>query len=71
MKKLRFELQKSLNITINSITVVSREQLIDKYNKLRTFLSGKGSINILQDPQMESYAKNLVAQKIVVSTSLT
>ncbi|KAJ8681405.1 hypothetical protein QAD02_017192 [Eretmocerus hayati] len=65
MKKFKFECQKTLNITINAISQTSREQLIDKYNKLKSFLSGKGSPNILLNPQAEAYSKNLLAHKIV------
>lgn len=66
MKKFKFECQKTLNLTINSISSVSREQLLDKYEKLRNFLSGKGSPNILLNPQAEAFSKNLLAKKIVV-----
>lgn len=66
MKKFKFECQKTLNITINSISHVSREQLIDKYEKLKMFLSGKSSPNILTNRGAENFSKNLLAKKIVV-----
>jgi hypothetical protein len=63
MKKFKFECQKCLNITINSISHTSREQLLHKYEKLRLFLSGP---SVSQNPQAQAYSKNLLAQKIVV-----
>lgn len=69
MKKFKFECQKTLNITINAINHVSREQLLDKYEKLRMFLSGKSSPNILLNPQAEAFSKSLLAFKICVSIS--
>ncbi|XP_011493871.1 PREDICTED: nucleoporin GLE1 [Ceratosolen solmsi marchali] len=62
MKKFKFECQKCLNITINSISHTSREQLLHKYEKLRLFLSGP---SVSQNPQAQAYSKNLLAQKIV------
>ncbi|KAL7289651.1 hypothetical protein TKK_0016380 [Trichogramma kaykai] len=65
MKKFKFECQKLLNITVNSISQGSREQLVEKYDKLKSFLSGRSSPNILTNPQAEAFSKHLLAQKIV------
>lgn len=71
MKKFKFEAQKTINLPINAISHVSREQLIDKYDKLKTFLSGKGSPNILLNPEAEAFSKHLLAKKIVVSCNFS
>ncbi|XP_014215972.1 nucleoporin GLE1 isoform X2 [Copidosoma floridanum] len=71
MKAFKSECRKTLNITINSISHLNREQLMDKYDKLRLFLSGKGSPNILLNPQAEAYSKYLLAQKILDQGDIT
>ena len=66
-KKFKLECQKTITTTINTLTSQRREQLIEKYEKLRLFLAGQGSPNIASNPQAEAYSKNLLAHKIVVS----
>ncbi|XP_058793400.1 mRNA export factor Gle1 [Phymastichus coffea] len=64
-KKFKFECQKSLNLAVNAISHASREQLVDKFERLKAFLLGKGTPNISSNPQAQYYSKCLLAQKIV------
>ena len=73
IKKYRFDLQKAINITINSISANSGEVLIDKITKLRRLLGGQ-SVNVMgkavdtsRHPQAKLYCCNLLAQKLVAS----
>lgn len=64
-KKFKFECQKTLNLAINAVSHNSQEQLVEKYNKIKNFLTGRGTPNISANPQALNYSKYLLAQKIV------
>ena len=71
-KKYRFDLQKAVNITINSISASSGESLIEKINRLQALLGGQSvdvmgkSVNVSRHPEARLYCCNLLAQKLVV-----
>jgi nucleoporin GLE1 len=73
VKKYRFDLQKAVNTTINSISASSGESLIDKISKLRALIGGQSldvmgkSVSVSQHPEARLYCCNLLAQKLVVS----
>ena len=71
-KRYRFELQKAINITVNSISANSGEGLIEKIGRLRALLGGQSvdvmgkPVNVLQYPEARLYCYNLLAKKLVV-----
>ena len=72
-KKLRFDLQKTVNTAINAISPTSGSHLRDKWNRLVTLISGKplqtGSsvVNASVHPSGIPFCKQLIAKKIVVN----
>ncbi|XP_046621898.1 mRNA export factor Gle1 isoform X1 [Neodiprion virginianus] len=64
-KKFRFECQKAINIPVNAISGVSREHLMDKYEKLHNLLGGKPPTNANQHPQGIQFCKHTLAKKFV------
>ena len=72
IRRYRFELQKAVTCTVNSISASSGEDLIHKIGKLRTLIGGHSidvmgkSINVGQHPEAKLYCSNLFAKKIVV-----
>lgn len=75
-KKYRFELQKAINITVNSISANSGEGLIEKIGRLRALIGGQSvdvmgkSVSISQHPEARLYCCNLLAKKLVVCMSM-
>lgn len=71
-KKYRFELQKAINITVNSISANSGEGLIEKIGRLRTLIGGQSvdvmgkPVNTAEHPEAKLYCCNLLAKKLVV-----
>lgn len=71
-KKYRFDLQKAVTTTINSISASSGESLIEKINRLQALIGGQSvdvmgkSVNVAQHPEARLYCCNLLAQKLVV-----
>ena len=74
VKKYRFELQKAVNITVNSISANSGEGLLEKIYRFQCLLGGKSvdvmgkAVNTTQHPQAKLYCCNLLAKKLVVNT---
>ena len=74
-KKYRFDLQKAVSTPVNAISAQSGEHLYDKIMRLRRLLSGQPvqvagkTLNIKSHPAARLYCVNLLAKKIVVSTS--
>ncbi len=71
-KKYRFELQKNINIIVNSVSANSGEGLIDKISKLKNLMGGKTmgkSVSISQHPEAKLYCYNLFSRKLVVSVA--
>ena len=73
IKKYRFELQKAINITVNSISANSGEGLREKINRLRNLLAGQAvdvmgkPVNTAKHPEARLYCCNLLAKKLVVN----
>ncbi|XP_059475609.1 mRNA export factor Gle1 isoform X2 [Neocloeon triangulifer] len=71
MKKLRFQLQKSVNTPLNAISAVSNSHLKDKLQRLQAVLRGQtvevtGTvISANSHPQGIAYCTNLLAERIV------
>ena len=61
VKKYRFELQKAVNITVNSISANSGEGLLEKIYRFQCLLGGKSvdvmgkAVNTTQHPQAKLY----------------
>jgi len=72
VKKYRFDLQKAINITINSISANSGEGLTEKITHLRALMEGRQvsvmgkQVDIGQHPEARLYCCNLLALKLVV-----
>lgn len=77
MKKYRFNCQKAVNIPINTISAVSPQHLLDKFDKLSLLLSGStvrvADVNISSSdhPLGVRFCTLLVAKKLVVSLSIS
>ncbi|XP_062558791.1 mRNA export factor Gle1 [Armigeres subalbatus] len=71
MKAYRFNCSKVINTPVNTISAVSREHLVDKFNKLDAFLSGQPaktgdvSVSINGHPLGRTYCTMLLAKKFV------
>lgn len=74
-KRYRFELQKAINITVNSVSANSGEGLIDKITRLSTLIGGQSvdvmgkQVDVSHHPEARLYCCNLLAKKVVVSYS--
>lgn len=67
-KKLRFELQKSINVPINAISSVSGAHVRDKISRLLSILNAKTpSKDMSNETIIYNFCSNLVAKKFVVS----
>lgn len=66
MKKFRFECQKGINIPVNAISGLSREHLVDKYEKLYRLLDGKPPVQANKHPEGIAFCKLTLAKKFVV-----
>lgn len=75
-KKYRFDLQKAVNTTINSISANSGESLIEKINQLQSLIGGQTvhvmgkTVSISGHPEARLYCSNLLAKKLVVCTRI-
>ncbi|KFB45098.1 hypothetical protein ZHAS_00013017 [Anopheles sinensis] len=71
MKTYRFNCQKAINVPVNAISAVSREHLIDKYERLAALLSGQNvkvgdaTVSINGHPLGRTYCTMLMAKKFV------
>lgn len=71
MKTYRFNCSKVINTPVNTISAVSREHFVDKFNKLDAFLSGQPaktgdvSVSINGHPLGRTYCMMLMAKKFV------
>lgn len=73
-KKYRFDLQKAVNTTVNSISASSGESLMEKIHRLQKLFGGQSvdvmgkPVNIAQHqyPEAKLYCCNLLAKKLVV-----
>ena len=71
-KKLKFELQKAVNIPVNAIARTSGSHLRDKLQKLCSLLGGQPvevggkKVSTMLHPSAHSFVKDLLAKKIVV-----
>lgn len=74
VKKYRFDLQKAVNITVNSISANSGEGLLEKIHRFQFLLGGKSvdvmgkAVNTTRHPQAKLFCCNLLAKKLVVNT---
>ena len=72
LKKYRFDLQKAITITVNSISANSGDDLKGKISRLQRLLRGDTidlmgkSLSIRDHPLAEMYCCNLLAKKLVV-----
>lgn len=72
LKKMKFDIQKAVNNTINNISPVSGDHLRDKLQRLQNLLSGKTvdlsgrSFSISGCPRALPFCKYLIAKMIVV-----
>ncbi|OAD59372.1 Nucleoporin GLE1 [Eufriesea mexicana] len=64
-KSFRFEIQKAINIPVNTISGINEQHLRDKYERLHNLLKGTCWPNVKQHPQGTAYCKNILAKKIV------
>lgn len=73
LKKYRFDLQKVITSTVNTISRQSGEHLLEIISKFKRVLSGQQvdvmgkSLSTGQHPHAKLYCCNLLAKKIVVS----
>ena len=73
VKKYRFQLQKAVTMTVNSISANSGEDLRDKISRLQRLLRGDTieavgrPLSIRNHPAAKMYSCNLLAKKLVVS----
>ncbi len=72
LKKYKYELQKAVNIPVNTIAPKSGSHLREKLQHLRSLLSGQqvdvdGKRVSAADPASIAFVKDLFAKKIVVS----
>ena len=72
LKKYRFELQKAITITVNSISANSGEDLKGKIGRLQRLIRGDSievmgkPLSIRNHPAAKMYCCNLLAKKLVV-----
>lgn len=73
LKKLKFDLQKAVNIPVNAISAVSGAHLRDKLQRLLVLLSGQQveitnrRVSVSEHPAALTFCKYLIAKMIVVS----
>ena len=72
LKKYRFDLQKAITMTVNSISANSGEDLRGKISRLQRLIRGDTidvmgkSLSIRNHPSAKMYCCNLLAKKLVV-----
>lgn len=72
VKKYRFDLQKAVNTTVNSISANSGEGIREKISRLKQLLGGQPvdvmgkAVNTQQHPEARLFCCNLLAKKLVV-----
>ena len=72
IKKYRFDLQKAINIPMNSISASSGEDLLEKIVRLKKLFGGEpvtvmgSTLTIKDHPEAKFYCYNLFAKKLVV-----
>lgn len=73
LKKLKFDLQKAVNIPVNAISAVSGAHLRDKLQRLLVLLSGQQveitnkRFSVNEHPAALTFCKHLIAKMVVVS----
>lgn len=72
MEKIRFRFKKAINVPVNAIASVSAAHFTDKYDRLFNLLNGKpvqvdSDQIIASDPVINTYCKQLLAKKFLVS----
>lgn len=76
LKKLKFDLQKAVNIPVNAISAVSGAHLRDKLQRLLVLLSGQQveitnrRVSVSEHPAALTFCKYLIAKMIVVSAGV-
>lgn len=76
LKQFKFDCKKAVNVPVNAISPVSKEHLLDKYQRLHSLISGKKvpigekSFIASQHPDGVAFCKDLLAKKFVMQGDL-
>ncbi|XP_030745902.1 nucleoporin GLE1 isoform X2 [Sitophilus oryzae] len=76
LKTFKFDLKKAINIPVNSLSGVTSDHIMDKYQKLHRLLSGQTvliadkQINASKHPQGIAFCTDLLAKKFVIQGDL-
>lgn len=71
-KQFKFECKKAINTPVNSLSGINSSHILDKYNRLRTLLSGQivsvgeKRINASSHPEGIAFCMDLLAKKFVL-----
>lgn len=71
-KQFKFECKKAINTPVNSLSGINSNHILDKYNRLRTLLSGQNvivgekRINASSHPEGIAFCMDLLAKKFVL-----